>query len=96
VGGGGVYSEAKSARRFSLSTGKTADQERRRNRDHAMDVKLIRELERVLGREGVLSRPEDLQLYEYDGSVEEGRPECIVFPAWKGSRGGDREAGEAF
>jgi len=48
-----------------------------------MDVKLIRELERVLGREGVLSRPEDLQLYEYDGSVEEGRPECIVFPRGK-------------
>ncbi len=45
-----------------------------------MDAKLIRELEKVLGPSGVLSRAEDLQLYEYDGSVEEGRPECVVFP----------------
>jgi glycolate oxidase len=28
----------------------------------------------------VLWRPEDLVLYEYDGSVEQARPECVVFP----------------
>jgi glycolate oxidase len=45
-----------------------------------MDAKLQRELESLLGRGGVLSSPEDLLLYEYDGSVEEARPDCIVFP----------------
>jgi len=45
-----------------------------------MDTRLIRELERIVGKEGVLSRTEDLILYEYDGSVEQGRPDCIVFP----------------
>jgi len=29
----------------------------------------------------VLSQAEDLMLYEYDGSVELGSPECVVFPS---------------
>jgi glycolate oxidase len=33
-----------------------------------------------LGPRGYLDRPEDLALYEYDGSVEKGRPEMVVFP----------------
>ena len=41
---------------------------------------LLRALERLLGRERVLSSREDLLLYEYDGSVEEARPQCVVFP----------------
>ena len=45
-----------------------------------MDQKILRELERILGKEFVLSRREDLLLYEYDGSVEEARPDCAVFP----------------
>src|SRR5579863_88936 len=45
-----------------------------------MNQRLIRELEHLLTRENVLSRPEDLLLYEYDGSVEVARPQCIVFP----------------
>ncbi len=40
----------------------------------------MRDLERLLGPEGVLSAPEDRMLYENDGSVEEGSPDCIVFP----------------
>src|SRR5579862_2532183 len=48
-----------------------------------MDKRLIRELGRLLGRDGVLWRREDLLLYEYDGSVELARPECIVFPRKK-------------
>ncbi len=43
----------------------------------------IRELERIVGREQVLTSPEELRLYEYDGSVEKGRPDCVVFPADK-------------
>ena len=49
-----------------------------------MDHHLLRELEHLLGHEGVLSRPEDLLLYEYDGSVEIARPQCVVFPRTTG------------
>jgi glycolate oxidase len=45
-----------------------------------MNAHLIRELQRLLGKQGVLSEPEDLLLYEYDASVERARPDCIVFP----------------
>ena len=34
----------------------------------------------LLGPRGYLDRPEDLLLYEYDASVEKGRPEMVVFP----------------
>jgi len=34
----------------------------------------------LLGPKGVLDQPEDLMLYEYDGSVDRGRPELVVFP----------------
>src|SRR5882672_9131018 len=45
-----------------------------------MQPQLIRELVALLGPKAVLSQAEDLMLYEYDGSVELGSPECIVFP----------------
>ncbi|MBI3669857.1 MAG: FAD-binding protein [Acidobacteria bacterium] len=44
------------------------------------DKKLIRELEQILGKQGVLYQPQDLMLYEYDGSVEHARPDYVVFP----------------
>jgi glycolate oxidase len=34
----------------------------------------------LLGPRGYLDRPEDLLLYEYDGSVDKSRPEIVVFP----------------
>jgi len=34
----------------------------------------------LLGPRGYLDRPEDLMLYEYDGSVEKGRPDLVAFP----------------
>jgi len=34
----------------------------------------------LLGRRGYLDQPEDLKLYEYDGSVDKARPELVVFP----------------
>ena len=40
----------------------------------------VSELRQRLGRRGVLDSPQDLLLYEYDGSIEKGRPECVVFP----------------
>ena len=39
-----------------------------------------RRFEALLGRGGFLDRPEDLMLYEYDGSVERARPELVAFP----------------
>ncbi len=34
----------------------------------------------LLGPRGVLDRPEDLALYEYDGGVDKHRPDLVVFP----------------
>jgi glycolate oxidase len=45
-----------------------------------MNPILMREFEKLLGPAAVLYRPEDLLLYEYDGSVEKGRPDLVVFP----------------
>ena len=45
-----------------------------------MDSRLLRDLKSLLGSDGVLHRPEELLLYEYDGSVEVARPNCVVFP----------------
>ncbi len=46
-----------------------------------MQPQLIRELVDLLGPKAVLHQAEDLMMYEYDGSVELGSPECIVFPS---------------
>jgi glycolate oxidase len=46
-----------------------------------MDRHVIRGLEAILSPSLVLHRPEDLLLYEYDGSVEKGRPGAVVFPS---------------
>jgi glycolate oxidase len=45
-----------------------------------MDSRLLHELKKLLGSDGVLHEPEDLLLYEYDGSVEVAKPACVVFP----------------
>ncbi|TAK55635.1 MAG: FAD-binding protein [Dehalococcoidia bacterium] len=40
----------------------------------------IRALERALGRSRVISTPEELIAYEYDGTIERGKPQAVVFP----------------
>src|SRR3974390_1405786 len=37
------------------------------------------ELRRIVGKENVLESSVDLQLYQYDGYLEERRPEAVVF-----------------
>jgi glycolate oxidase len=37
-------------------------------------------LQKLLGDKSVLHTPEDLKLYEYDGSVDKHRPEMVCFP----------------
>src|SRR5580692_9862832 len=39
-----------------------------------------RKIVEIAGPGGYLDRPEDLSLYEYDGSVDKARPEMVVFP----------------
>ena len=41
---------------------------------------VVRELQRALGKERVLSTPEELVAYEFDGTIERGKPQAVVFP----------------
>ena len=41
---------------------------------------LAKQLRRILGRDAVLDRPEDLMLYEYDAGVARATPGIVVFP----------------
>jgi glycolate oxidase len=45
-----------------------------------MDKKTISQLEKIVGRDGVLTAPEDLAVYGYDGTFEDSRPEVVVLP----------------
>src|ERR1700746_4235206 len=45
-----------------------------------MHAGLLRDLEKLLGSGSALFQPEEVLLYEYDGSVEKGRPDIVVFP----------------
>jgi glycolate oxidase len=40
----------------------------------------LSQIDKLLGPRGYLDRPEDLTLYEYDGSIDKARPELVVFP----------------
>jgi glycolate oxidase len=46
-----------------------------------IDRRLVRRLERVVGRDGVLWRPEELLAFEYDGTIEKALPQAVVFPS---------------
>ncbi len=41
---------------------------------------ILAELQAIVGRRSVLHEPADLALYEYDGSIDKGRPDFVVFP----------------
>lgn len=45
-----------------------------------MTASLLSELTALLGKANVLHLPEDLLLFEYDGSVEKALPDMVVFP----------------
>ncbi|MBI3740894.1 MAG: FAD-binding protein, partial [Chloroflexi bacterium] len=42
--------------------------------------RLRREFEKILGPNSVLHHDQDLALYEYDGALDRGRPDFVVFP----------------
>ncbi len=39
----------------------------------------VKQIDALMGPRGYLHRPEDLTLYEYDGSVDKARPDLVVF-----------------
>ena len=41
---------------------------------------LILDLQAAIGRSWVLHAPEDLLVYEYDGTIDRGLPEAVVLP----------------
>jgi len=45
-----------------------------------MENRIIDGLTRIVGKDGVLSTPEDLAVYSYDGTFAEGIPEVVVLP----------------
>ena len=48
--------------------------------DSALAVRFVDELKSIVGEEYVYSHPEDLLVYEYDGSIDRGLPEAVVLP----------------
>ncbi len=45
-----------------------------------LDKQVIRRLERAVGRDAVLWRPEEVIAFEYDGTIEKALPQAVVFP----------------
>ena len=50
------------------------------NKSHTIDKRVIRRLEKAVGRDGVLWRPEEVIAFEYDGTIERAQPQAVVFP----------------
>jgi len=42
--------------------------------------KLVQQFQAIVGAEGVLYAPEDVLVFEYDGSIDKGMPAAVVFP----------------
>ncbi len=45
-----------------------------------MDKSIIAQLEKIAGKDGVLTTPEDLAVYGYDGTFEDHRPDVVALP----------------
>ncbi len=45
-----------------------------------IDKNILTQLEKITGREGVLTSPEDLAVYSYDATFEQGCPDVVVLP----------------
>ncbi|MGH9666927.1 MAG: FAD-binding oxidoreductase, partial [Bryobacteraceae bacterium] len=57
-----------------------ADRERFAPPSSALQERVLREIEELLGPRGYLHQPSDLTLYEYDGGVDKARPDVVAFP----------------
>src|SRR6188474_3380516 len=47
---------------------------------NAIPPAAIADLKRALSPDRVMSAPEDLLVFEYDGTIERGTPQVVVFP----------------
>ena len=47
----------------------------------AKKPRLVKQLEAVVGKDYVLYHPEDLLVFEYDGSIDKALPQAVVLPA---------------
>ncbi len=45
-----------------------------------MDTSIIKQLQQIVGQDGVLDAIEDLAVYSYDGTFEDHRPDVVVLP----------------
>ena len=45
-----------------------------------IDQSIITQFEKIIGREGVLTTPEDLAVYGYDATFEDHRPDLVLLP----------------
>ncbi len=45
-----------------------------------MDKSSLLQLEKIFGRTGILTSPEDLAVYNYDSTFEQGHPDVVVLP----------------
>ncbi len=45
-----------------------------------IDKAVVRQLERAVGEEAVLWRPEEVLAFEYDGTIERAMPQAVAFP----------------
>ena len=47
----------------------------------ALNPRFLKELQGMVGAKNVIHHPEDLVVFEYDGSIDKATPEVVVFPA---------------
>jgi glycolate oxidase len=45
-----------------------------------VNTRIVAQLETAVGKDGILTSPEDLAVYGYDGTFEDSRPELVVLP----------------
>ena len=43
-------------------------------------AEVVEHLRKIVGRDAVLDRPEDLMMYEYDGGIRKSTPGAVIFP----------------
>ncbi len=49
-----------------------------------LNKNILAQLEKITGRDGVFTSPEDLAVYGYDGTFEDCRPDVVVLPSTTG------------
>ena len=47
----------------------------------SIDARTVKKLRAIVGKDHVIHHPEDLLVYEYDGSIDRATPSVVVFPA---------------